>query len=374
VPRMNRLKMNFPFLLFAVSFLIGLFSGAREAHAYPELIRLGYVQCQACHTSSLGGGLLNAYGKSVRTSLSAIQRKEEKAFDSAVNANLFMRYLWIESSKQKDHFLMQTDVAVRADVSKDYGFETIVGLVPERVRARSNAPKGLLGKSFVVRRLLVDRNFGEGAPRLVFGRDFIPRSTNTEDHTSYLRSYGRQGVTDTPTQLRLELADDFNLTHLGVFGPSGEENSNAREWGAFGRYERTLKEKWSVGGSLVAGQTTELQRIASDIFTRVGFTQNLGALVDFQWVERKQRGSGTRFGQGVIFLEPFFIPTEWSMVRYRMEKLYRAEPFSENAFKHSLALQLKLISELSVIGAIEKTRVNQRWSDSFFTIQLFAQL
>lgn len=359
------------FLLLSAAVSIGWIS---RAEAYPELIRLGYVQCQTCHTSSLGSGLLNAYGKSVRTSLSAFQRKDETVSESMLNANVFLRYLWIESERLKDHFLMQLDTAARADLTKDFGVETIVGLVPERVKTRPGAPRGVLGKSFVLRRLIVDHSLGNEETRLVFGRDFLPRGINHEDHTSFLRSFNRQGVTDYPTQLRLEFRKEKDLAHFGAYAPSGEEQSNAREWGLFSRYERTLAEKLAAGAQVIVGQTSEIRRTSGDLFARYAFSSSVGVLADLQWVERSLRNANQSFGQKVVFLEPFYVPFEWTVVRYRAEKLLRESPFQDNAFRHQLSLQVKLLSEVTVIGGAEKTRRNGNWGDALYTIQLFSQL
>src|SRR4051812_33804591 len=37
----------------------------RSGAAYPNMIRLGYVQCSACHVSPQGGGVLNLYGQGI---------------------------------------------------------------------------------------------------------------------------------------------------------------------------------------------------------------------------------------------------------------------------------------------------------------------
>ena len=36
---------------------------AGQLKALPTMIRLGYVNCAACHVAPQGGGLLNAYGR-----------------------------------------------------------------------------------------------------------------------------------------------------------------------------------------------------------------------------------------------------------------------------------------------------------------------
>ena len=47
----------------AVALLFGMF--APSAFALPTMIRLGYVNCAACHIAPQGGGLLNTYGKGI---------------------------------------------------------------------------------------------------------------------------------------------------------------------------------------------------------------------------------------------------------------------------------------------------------------------
>jgi hypothetical protein len=41
--------------------LTAVFAG--QLKALPTMIRLGYVNCAACHVAPQGGGLLNAYGE-----------------------------------------------------------------------------------------------------------------------------------------------------------------------------------------------------------------------------------------------------------------------------------------------------------------------
>ena len=46
-----------------LGFLVFIFVGV--AQAFPEMIRLGYVNCTSCHVSPNGGGLLTDYGRSI---------------------------------------------------------------------------------------------------------------------------------------------------------------------------------------------------------------------------------------------------------------------------------------------------------------------
>src|SRR3954454_21666802 len=49
----------------AVAAILLLWVLRRPATALPAMVRLGYSNCAVCHISPQGGGLLNAYGRSI---------------------------------------------------------------------------------------------------------------------------------------------------------------------------------------------------------------------------------------------------------------------------------------------------------------------
>lgn len=51
------------FPLYVGSLLLFAIASAPKAHAFPELIRHHYVNCNSCHVNPNGGGLLNEYGR-----------------------------------------------------------------------------------------------------------------------------------------------------------------------------------------------------------------------------------------------------------------------------------------------------------------------
>ena len=52
---------------FCAALILTFVSGA--AQAFPDMIRHGYTNCTACHVSPSGGGVLNAYGRSLSKEL-----------------------------------------------------------------------------------------------------------------------------------------------------------------------------------------------------------------------------------------------------------------------------------------------------------------
>lgn len=349
--------------------------GVFEAQAQPELIRLGYVQCLACHTSAYGSNLLNSYGKSVRASLAAFQKEGDTAqlSQSWINANAFFRYLWIDSANYRDQFLMQSDVGARADFKTKIGTELMVGLVPERVSSRANAPDGILGKRFSMKRALVDYSISDRA-KLVFGRDFFARSLNTSNHTSFLRSATRQGVTDTPTQLRFEGFDEKNIYQAALFGPSGEENRDAREYGLFYRFEREFFEQFAAGALVTYGETKVIRRLSPELFARYAPTSQWGVLSAYQHVQRRLKSSGESFGQNVLSFSPFYAPWEWALFSVEAEWLSREAPFQTHAYRRGVRLQTKLLNELTLLTRVDRERTQGRWGETVYSLQLISQL
>lgn len=82
------------FLLFCLAFSMVVFE---TAHAFPEMIKHGYVNCTACHVSTSGGGLLNSYGRNLSAELISTWSvpNEEKIFHGLVNTEKIDQYLAI---------------------------------------------------------------------------------------------------------------------------------------------------------------------------------------------------------------------------------------------------------------------------------------
>lgn len=65
-----------------MKFFVLILLSASISHAYPEMIRHHYVNCNACHVSNNGGGALNAYGRTISYELLSTWggEKEARAF------------------------------------------------------------------------------------------------------------------------------------------------------------------------------------------------------------------------------------------------------------------------------------------------------
>ncbi len=364
-----------------IALIFSLLVWTNDSQAYPEIIRLKYSQCQACHTNSVGGGLLNPYGKSIRAGLPLFKRKDEQknlenGAELDLNANAFVRYLWIESKSYKKQFLMQADVSGRYQSQSRAElptFQATLGLVPTQVRSRVDAPKGVIGKSFLFRQFYLEKNFGENLKILV-GRDFVPEGIKIEDHTAYMRTQNRRNVTDYVTQVRAEYATEKQISHLGFYGPSGEENQAAREWGGFVRTERSFLENLSLGVLGLYGSTDTISRSSGDLFAKYGFNSQTGVLGNFQYVRRHLSASNTDFNQYTGFLEPFYLPHESVILRYRWERFVLEAPFASRRERHSLSMDFKPVTEMTWIGTYRRETNMGRWAETQYLIQFYGQL
>lgn len=126
--------MRLPVYAFFVSILFSL-----QVYAFPELIRHGYVNCSACHTTQQGGDLLNSYGRELSKEL--LSRNDsffkdasaEKRFLEVqtpewlrVGADVRLLQTFSESSvASKGRFMvMQAEVAALANLNENISFYT----------------------------------------------------------------------------------------------------------------------------------------------------------------------------------------------------------------------------------------------------------
>lgn len=105
----------------------------KSAWAHPELIRHGYANCNACHVSPSGGGLLNSYGRSLSQALLSTWGTEEEAapfygalhWPESLHAQAFIRGVqFIKDTpryRSGQLLIMQTDLEISGNYGKVSG-------------------------------------------------------------------------------------------------------------------------------------------------------------------------------------------------------------------------------------------------------------
>lgn len=366
------------FLLF-----LGLLGCAANAHAYPNTIRYGYIDCHSCHVSTLGGAQLTDYGKAYAdaSSFFARMKEDEESEPSRFNPAVFARYIYMDVAGESDSFLMQADGMLTVDVNHRAQASVAVGWVPEVVQSSPSPPSGILGKSFLLRKATFQYSFDDQhKSRVVIGRENLPMSIRMDDHTTYLRLYSRQGVTDYPTQVRYETTSSNRQFSVGAFLPSFEESLRNREIGAFVREEHRLSKNTAVVGLVLYGKGNNPSgpnavdsRIHGDLGVRHAWDSKLGILASLQGARRVL--SGEPVIQSSLYARAFYFPAEWLEIGYVGEKLWVQKPFFAQRLTHGPDLYFRLVKELTIVAQM-------KWMDSFgsplsqnlFTLQAFGRI
>lgn len=341
------------------------------AEAYPSYVRLGYVSCSACHVSSQGAGLLTEYGKGVAAG-SALFSRELKSGLVAPNVNLGLhaRALYLKNSAKSEFFPMQLDGMASVGSAGLRG-DLVVGYTPRRQKNAGRAGKGALGEDFILRKALLARKHTDSMEWVV-GRDASPGGILTDDHTAFIRSLTRRGVTDYPTQARVDLSSESWLQSYSLLAPSFEESASAREYGVSARVEKILSENASAGGFALYGKSDSIERLALSAFTRFGVTSATALVSEVQMTSR-WLSSGHKFDQWIVHARPSYAILEWLELGLPIEALSISSPFQDLALQTGPSANLRLVGEASLL-------VDSRWTirggrtQGLFLAQVFVHL
>lgn len=175
----------------------------RPAAAYPNMIRLGYPNCSACHVSPQGGGVLNSYGKGIDYAQTI---RADEPPGAEMPSGTTARLLWdIRAS-------LGVDGAPQA--ATQYGLSTsmraAIGLSAHQqvvyafsVRSPTLSTTRRMGAaSLGMSRLYYTYQPKEGLA-LVVSRDDLPSGLGLPGANSFYRSVNNPSVSTTPTQVKL---------------------------------------------------------------------------------------------------------------------------------------------------------------------------
>lgn len=339
--------------------------------AYPSYVRLGYVSCAVCHVSSQGSGLLTEYGKGIAAGSAYFSRELKSGLIAEnVNLGLHARALYLRRSSTSEFFPMQFDgmASIGSPVLRG---DLVIGVTPRRQKNAGRAGKGALGEDLVLRKALLGRKHSESM-EWTLGRDFAPAGIATDDHVAFIRSLTRRGVTDYPTQARVDLSSESWLQSYALLAPSYEESTAAREYGAFARVEKILSESASAGGLALYGKSSSIERLALSAFTRWGITSTAALVSEIQLTSR-WLSSGQQFDQWIVHARPSIAVLEWVELGLPIEVLSISKPFQDLALQTGPSANLRLVGEASLL-------VDGRWTirggrtQGVFLAQVFVHL
>ena len=286
---LNKSPVRWLSALIFFSIIFGPSLMATRAHAFPEMIRYGYVNCNSCHVSLNGGGVLTDYGRELsREELAVWKNPDEKSKEHLaaygvlaetpiqkylkVGGDLRALYLYKATPKfsQGQTYFMQGDL--EAAFVKDQW--TMVGAAGVEEPVPASNPQ----LQFVSRRHYVQYSIDDRWNVRV-GR-FVPSyGINTADHVAITRSRLMLGYGLETYNLEVSrISEQWNFFVTGTLGRTMQMENQTfyLDSGVSGQVAYAPTEKMKIGVNAWYGKNQlEVERVILGGFALLGLTSDL---------------------------------------------------------------------------------------------------
>jgi hypothetical protein len=265
---------------------------SESAQAYPEMVRHGYVNCNTCHVSLTGGGLLNDYGRELSRELMATwksddEKSQEHLFaygalaDAPVSKWLKMGadvregYVYVNDAQEitGTTYFMQADYEAAAVFGR-WTIDSTAGVKQDY----PGDPVDFISRRHFVQYALSDEfNLRAGKYIPAYGID-------TADHVTITRSALRLGYLYETYNLEASyITEKYNVFVTGIFGNPDDLSLNLDKGFAV-QAAIAPTEKIKVGVNALYGVNPDEKRWLVGPFGLLGFTKYLmlQTEIDFQ--------------------------------------------------------------------------------------------
>ena len=345
------------------------------ALALPTMVRLGYPNCAACHISPQGGGPLNAYGRAIDEAQS-LRAEEYRPSDTPLGRTLSLkgrvlqdlRAVFLEqqswSGQGTGSPLFRPRLIYRNVTALGKGFR-VSGIVTgetefaPRPSLRYDPPTSA-SRLFVNTALVHYR--ASKRVELAAGRDQLPTGVNIPDLGAFIKSRGRLGYYDSPTQVKMFVGGKRYQVMPFAYAPAGNEADGEHESGGGTLAEIDLlgTGKTVVGLTLLRGDASNGERRLFGGYTRLGFGK-WGILAEHD-VTRRTRDAPIAiprsFTQQASYAQVFWALREWLVASAIGERLWVDTPFAERLTAGKLEFAARLTNQASV-GLTARAQRNQ---------------
>lgn len=343
----------------------------------------GYFSCLACHTSSVGGGMLTDYGKGIARAtswrkgeyqegkLKQALRGEHGQFDHGIKA----RMAFIDREYDDKAFPMQFDYLASFKMDEKTLIEVTAARAPNDAKLLNDdltaKEKGGMSRYFI-RKFLVHREVNESWI-VSGGRDILAYGLNLEDHTILAKSENKFGVTDFPTQLRVTYEGEKNRHLFSVFSPSFQENEGNREYGAVLKSEWDFQQyKTILGANVLAGKTDKVDRQMLGIHFKTSVKPFM-LLGEIDYTRRKIKSGNDSFSQWVGFIRLAFNHSESFIPHVTYEVLDVEEPFLNERTYYGAGWSFKPTESVTIVSDYKRQKTKMR-TNQLILSQIFWNL
>jgi hypothetical protein len=265
---------------------------ARNARAFPEMIRMGYVNCIACHVSPNGGGILNPYGRESSQAILSTWGSEKEAapfygllpvpsnLDVATYLRGVQTYQNNATAFSGNYYWMQLDAEAALHFgSKDqFTADASIGIDPDVL----NATPGFNGSTLLSRHhYLIYRPGGSDDPNSFrVGKFLLDYGVNFSNHTIATRQgIGFNVGNETYNAEYSYQGDTLSGSVTANFGRP-DDGTIKQERGSAATVGYALGDHSKVGWSAYYGNYDGDQRELTGPYALLGFTQRFYLLME----------------------------------------------------------------------------------------------
>lgn len=260
-----------------------------NARAYPEMVRHHYVNCNSCHVSPNGGGLLNEYGRGMSAEVLSTWSYENEALflhgavkpgklPAALNIGGDVRALQVhretKAVREGRYILMQAQVEAGVTAGPFTGVMAF-GQANQENHIEAGVP-----------RFYLMANATENL-QLRVGR-FLPAfGINLPQHTYPTRGPLGFGYDGNRNTIEANYSGDQWHGALSASESRTNPRNGERERGVAFQLERFIGDKYRVGVSTWNGQSERSKRWVNSVHGILGFREDLYLLSEFAWQSRR---------------------------------------------------------------------------------------
>lgn len=270
--------MQFFFLMLLISLRL---------QAFPEMIRHHYVNCSACHVNNSGGGLLNAYGRTISYEVLSTwgTEKEARAF-YAINPEAVSNWLNLggdvrdlQLQQDNEKFKAGRNIWMEANLQAAVTLQklTVFGSVGQIHQANQSLEMKLTKYCFSYQ-YSDELSFRVGRYIPVYG-------LNIPQHNYFIRRNLSFGPGSERDALDLQYnGENYNLV-LGVSKSLLESSVRDEEQAINIQLQKNINDQHKVGLNYWYGEALNYKNIVLGMQTVMGWTEHFYTLAEFdhQW-------------------------------------------------------------------------------------------